>query len=315
MRVDLEDRLDRWTAEGLLTPEQAVAIRSREREEPAAEGRSALAAEAIGYLGAALALVAAGLVAGRYWDRIELWGRLTLLVTIAVVTFLAGWWVRERSGAAVGRLVSLLWFATAASTTAAAVLAGDELLGLEESRLALFAGGALTLVAAMLYLRRPRPLQQVALLAGVITVSQALLTLPLAAIDPLYHGLALWATGIAWALLGHGGWLVPRTAALVLGGVVTIVGLQVGSVGDLPGEGLGLALATTAAVGVASVAARDLRLLGLAVAGTFLFVPRAVFHYFGDSLGAPFALFLTGVVLIGVAVGSLRVGRGLGRRT
>lgn len=251
----------------------------------------------------------------RYWDRIEVWGRLTLVVTIGVVTFVAGWWVRERPSPAVGRLVSLLWFATVVATASAAALAGSELLGLEEARLALLVGGDVTVVAAGLYVPRRRPLQQLGLLVGVVTVSQALLTLPDAPIDPLYHGLVLWVTGIAWVLLAVGGWLAPRTAGLVLGGVVVGIGLQVATVGDRPGLGLTLALATTATVGVLSVVARDLVLLGFAVAGTFLFVPRAVFSFFGDSLGAPFALFITGIVLIGVAVGSLRLGRDLGARS
>ncbi len=43
-------------------------------------------------------------------------------------------------------------------------------------------------------------------------------------------------------------------------------------------------------------------LLGVGAVGIFVFVPQVVFQYFGDSLGAPVALLISGAVLIGGAV-------------
>lgn len=312
MRVELKDRLESWADEGIISLAQAEAIRAREEQRDAAEGRSTLAAEAIGYLGAALAVVAGGLVVGRYWAQIEDWGRLTLAVTLAVVTFLAGWWIRERPGAAVARLVSLLWFATAAATAFAAGMVGFEMLELDPPVGSLVIGLSVTAVGGALYAIRRRSLQQIALLGGIVASAMAVLSLPDAEVDSLFYGLVAFAIGVAWFVLAAGDWLAPRATALVVGGLVAGVGLQVASVGRYAGTGITIALVTTAAVGVLSVVTRSRMLLAFGVAGTFVFVPRAVFHFFGDSLGAPFALFITGVVLIGVAVGSLRLRRELG---
>ena len=37
-------------------------------------------------------------------------------------------------------------------------------------------------------------------------------------------------------------------------------------------------------------------------AGIFVFVPQIIFEYFGDTIGVPLALFVTGVVLLGAAL-------------
>ncbi len=311
MRVDLDERLDAWLRDGLISPAQADTIRARERELAGADDRTTLAAEAVGYLGAALALIAGGLVVSRYWDRIESWGQLLLELTVAGVTFLAGWWVRQRPGAAVARLVSLLWAGSVAATAAAVALVGRDLLDLGGPATAVLTGVAVVVVGGALYTLRPRALQQLAILAGVLTAATGAILLPGSEPDAFYPGLLVAGLGIAWFLLGAGGWLTPRTTALVAGGLVAGIGLNIAPSGSHATLGLVLALVVTVAVGVASVTARSTLMLGFAVAGTFVFVPRSVFHFFGDSLGAPFALLLTGLVLIGVAVGSLRLRRDL----
>jgi hypothetical protein len=52
---------------------------------------------------------------------------------------------------------------------------------------------------------------------------------------------------------------------------------------------------------VFSVVAGEMIFLGAGAVGVFLFVPQIVLRYFGDELGAPVALFLAGVLLLGLS--------------
>jgi hypothetical protein len=48
-------------------------------------------------------------------------------------------------------------------------------------------------------------------------------------------------------------------------------------------------------------------LLGLGVAGLFVYIPMIIFEWFGESLGVPVALLIAGVILIGVVVATVRL--------
>ena len=94
--VHLDALLTRWVADGLVSAEQADAIRAAERDVPVvaqpelagppAPGRSLLV-EALGYLGGVVILVAAGLVTARFWNDLSEGGRVTLgaLATVLLV--------------------------------------------------------------------------------------------------------------------------------------------------------------------------------------------------------------------------------------
>ena len=63
-----------------------------------------------------------------------------------------------------------------------------------------------------------------------------------------------------------------------------------------------------AALGLVAVSVRlsENVMLGLGVAGLFVYVPMLIFEWFGDSLGAVVALLISGLVLLGVVVGVVR---------
>jgi len=63
-----------------------------------------------------------------------------------------------------------------------------------------------------------------------------------------------------------------------------------------------LGLVTAGVLLTFSVTLRNTILLGFGAAGIFIFVPQIIFEYFGDTIGVPLALFLTGVVLLGGAL-------------
>ena len=94
---ELDHELDAWTAEGLVSPEQAAAIRSRyAREAPAAtRGRIVRVVSAIGAVVAGLGVV---LFVAANWDGMPRPTRVVLLLALLAAAYGGGYVLRERRG-------------------------------------------------------------------------------------------------------------------------------------------------------------------------------------------------------------------------
>jgi uncharacterized membrane protein len=94
---ELERELDSWTAEGLVSPEQAEAIRSRyAREAPAeARGRIVRVVSAVGAVVAGLGVI---LFVAANWDGMPRPARVVLLLALVVAAYGGGYVLRERRG-------------------------------------------------------------------------------------------------------------------------------------------------------------------------------------------------------------------------
>lgn len=303
----LESRLDTWVDEGLISPEQAAAIRRREEAERTGGGRIPRVAEAAGYLGAALAIVGGGILLEDFWASLTVVSLLILAATITAALVAAGAMLRGATEPAFQRLASLLWFVSTGGMALVAGLFGDEFTDLAGRHVSLLVGAAVSTHAGVLWRLRPRPLQQIALFAGAVTTVEGLVFLP--AQDPpvFFAGLAVWGLGVAWALLGWGEVVRPAGVALVLGAVAILVGAQMSSFGDLRGAGLVLGLATAGGLMAAAVTVSSTLVLAFGAAGVLIFTPQAVFHFLGDTLGAPVALVISGFALIGGALLAVRM--------
>jgi hypothetical protein len=294
---DLEAALARWVEAGLLTEEQARAIRSAERGGPT-EPEPSLVATALGYLGASVALVGGVVAASRHWSAMGTASRLALSGGATVLLLGAGWAVRRRDHPALRSLDGFLWFLAAAAAAFTAGLAVHELLDTEPRSVFLAAGLATTAVGALLWKLRRGPLQEIAVMAGLAVMLESLLRyLPG---PPDLHGLPLWGLGAVWGLLARGAILRPGRSALALAGVALLLGAQVLSFGWRD-AGLALGIGTAIALLAVSVRLRSMLVLGFGAAGVLLFLPQIVFEYLGDSLGAPLALLVCGLALLSAA--------------
>lgn len=305
---DLGERLDRWVAQGLITAEQSERILAEERRAPArvpgTQRGPSMVGEALGYVGGVLVLVAAGIITARYWAGLGVTGRLSIMFGAAAVLLAAGAAVRTRSGtdrpqAAAGRrLRSVCWLLSAAALATGLGLLGDEVLHLSDDDQALLVGAGTAVLAAALWLAHRAILQQAALVVSLAgTAGAAAAHLPVA--DEKVIGLAVWGVGVVWLLLGWGGVIGPRQASYLIGGVVAVTGAELTvSVGWGAAVGLG-----TAALLIAAGAwMRDLVLLGVGAIATLLTVPPALGLFFPDTLAAPVALLVVGVLLVGGAL-------------
>lgn len=301
--------LDRWVERGWIQREQADRIRTEEGWEPRpatsaaaahVAGRGSLIVEALGYLGGVLIVVAAVLLANRYWASIPTWGRVALPVAAAAVLLGAGWLAYRHRSARTTRLRAVLWLASTAAVAVAFWVAGRDVLGLPENEnLALLAGVGTAAYAGVLYVYSPIFLQQMALFAALATAAGAAAgTLPKGEGAP--SGLAIWGLGAIWLAVGWGNLLRPRRGALVLGAVGTLVGAMITlSAGDW---GYVFALTTVAALVTLAVLLGDLIMLGIAAVGALQVLPATVMHFFPGALTAPLALLAAGLLLLAGAL-------------
>ena len=296
---DLATSLKEWVTAGIIDQAQAEAIGSHEAA-PVDERRVPLVAEVLGYLGGSLALIAIFILVGEFWTDLQLWARL-LLVGAGTITFLtAGWFIKTVDNPAIRRLASFAWALGTVGVAFWFGLFAKDMLEAEPETTLLIASVAGWVVGYWLYRLSPRSLQQI--LVGGATVATALSLLAHLDQPPEeFYGLAIWGIGAAWLLLTWGGHLSPPATGYALGSLAVLLGPQFMRF-DEAAWPLLLGLVTAGILLVFSVTLRNTILLGFGAAGIFLFVPQIIFEYFGDTIGVPLALFITGLALLGAAL-------------
>lgn len=296
-------------AAAAITPEQAQAIRRIEGElarQAASPARIPLIAEALGFLGGTLAVIAGVVTTSRFWDQFSAAVRLSILGGLAALLIVAGRVVRREGEPALAHLGSFLWaLATGAAAFWAGLLAVD-VLEWEGADVACLVGAIALVVAAALWVWRAAPLQHLATLAA-LAVTVAGIAGQVEHVGGVFIGVSLWALGVIWVVLAWTRVVRPTPLGYAAGGALAMGGAMV-----LGSEGLwgdALAILTALALLAASVPTRSIMLLWVGVAGVFVSVPATIFEHFGSSVGVPVALFLVGIALIGVAVGASRLVR------
>jgi len=318
-REALERRVEVWTRSGIITPEQAGRILHAEGASAAAavpagggvrEERRALIAEVVGYVGAAFALGAIGLLVAEFWSDLVVWARLALAAVLAVTAIGAGALLRGRGARAIQRLTGVLWLAGLAATAWTSGILARDVLGLPERWMPTFIGAVTLIVAAPLLLVGRHVLVQLAAFVALGSATTGTLV-AIAPLEPgaLAFGILLVGGGATWALAGAGGWLGPRVSAEATGALFMLIGAQVLTTTAWPRTALIVGIVLAFVLVSLSVLGGRLHLLYLGAVGLFVNVPRLVFELFSDTLGAPATLLTTGVLLILMAVGLARFRR------
>jgi hypothetical protein len=286
--------LDRWTAAGLITDEQARRMRA---DVPVPSGRGPLIVEGVGYLGATLVVTALVLLAEQYWTDLGDAGRLLIVGGATVVLGVAGAAVPRREDGWLVRLRALLWLACCGAVFGFLLLLSDDWFGWDVDTGVTVAAAGTLLCAAGFWALHPHPVQHAATLVAVLVLAGwSVALLP----DPgMLPALAIWATGVAWALLAWGGWLPPELLGRWLGAATAAAGAAV-----VAGESWGsvLAVATIAALIAVAVTIRDQVLLVVAAVAALPIAPAVVGLWFPGVLGAVLALLLAGLLLVAAAV-------------
>ncbi|HSK23125.1 MAG TPA: DUF2157 domain-containing protein [Egicoccus sp.] len=311
MRESMTTLLQDWHAAGLVSADQVAAIVRFERDRGGTEpSRRTVAAEAVGYVGAALAMGAIALLVGEFWQQFTTLARLVLVLVLTFALFGAGSALRRAARPPLQRLASVLYAGTVAGVGWATWIVAGDIVDLRDVEVGIAVGAVSTAAALPLYLVRRRALPQLALLVAVLVTALTTLSLPTQAPDIQWYSLTAVSIGVAWFLLGAGGWLPPRRVAETAGALLAVFASQV-----TDGDGwatllLGVALA--AALVVLAIRADALHLLAVGAVGLFLILPRLVFTWFGDAIGAPATMLVVGLLLVLLAVGLGRARREMG---
>jgi hypothetical protein len=286
---------------------------------PAAEGepgtrRIWLLAEAAAYAGVILLLVGGVTAISQRWNDVTRGGQGGVLAAAAVFFFLVGIIVRQVREPAIQRLAGVAWFLSVAGVAGAVWLAMYHVHGKTDAVTAVAAGAGVTLYAAALWLVRRSALQSLALFAGlVITILGIadIITVPAGtgpATSPapnlptplLAIALPLWVFGLAWAGLGWRQYIGPLWVTVPSGVILALIApsFAAGHYGWMYVIGI----ATAAAAMAASVPLRNTPLLALGALTMFGYLTGVAARYLHQSLGAPSALAITGVLVIALAV-------------
>ncbi len=304
---DLDGRLRSWREAGIISDKQVAAIAAFEAKESPDQGRGILLAEALGYVGAAIAVTAAAILLGDQWDALNLGGRLGLIGLLTAIVAGAGFALGGSDSAPIRRLVSLLLTAGIVGVGWIAGIVSDDVLDWTTPNSMLAVGLVALVLATGLYLWRPRALAQLAMLASTLTIVGGVFTRPGLDDSSVWLGLTLWAVGIGWALLGLGEWLRPTVVAAGFGAVVALVAAQIGSDGDARPAMLALGLATAGVLLARGVARAEAYLVTIGALGVLVFLPQLVIDIFGNAIGAIITMLVVGLLLVVVSV---RLARG-----
>lgn len=300
--VDLRALVGHWVEAGLVTPEQAGLLLADAGEQADTDHPrgpvSGLLVEAFAYLGGVVVLVAATVLADRYWDEVARPLRLGLLALCAVLLLAAGAAVPQRLADAGARLGSVLWLLSTAASCLLLVSAAGERQGWSGDDVALVASAGTAGYAWALWRRRPALLQHVVLFAAVLSTAAGLA----AHVDGgggSAVGVAVWGAAVCWSLLAWGGLLGPRAAGYALAAAGAVAGTVPTSEHDW---GLLLGGLTVALVVAAAVLRADLVLLAVGAVGALVVLPVLVGRFLPGGVAAPLLLLVVGVALLAVAV-------------
>jgi hypothetical protein len=281
---ELHQLLTRWVDEKLIDSEQAARIEAAETAHPAPGEAPAqtsrrhalsgpadvvpLVVEALGYLGSALAVIAAFMAVDQLWPDIPVAAQLTFAGIAAVALGVMGAAIRTDGDPAFRRLRSVLWSMSTAGTAA-----------------------FVSLLAARIWHFSPDGSTVVAVGSGIAWID--------ADVPDWASGIGVWSLAALWLLAVRRGLLRPRTT----GYLTASIGLLAGAVLTMDvAAGRLLALGTAAGLLLVGVLARRVWLLALGAVGVILVVPQIAVLYLPESAGTPLSLFVVGLALLGGAI-------------
>lgn len=298
----LESQLDAWLAAGVISPDTAGRIRTHEAASsgiPAAQ----LAAEALGYVGAALAVAAVWLLTFELWRTLADVAQVVALGIVAVALAAGAFAVGGRGSGPLDRLQGVLAAASLSVAAAAAWLLGVEVLGRSEDAVGTAIGAGLVVGVLAVVRSVPRLALQLAGLVGA-----AMLIGGATELVGSRSGTAetvAWAVGLLVYAVAPRGWFGPTRTAELCAAVYSLGAVQmlVWNVDTLPAAAVGM----VTAAGLVAAGLRRGRGTGTGALGLLVFAPQVTFAVFGDRLAGPALLGVLGLVVLTVAVGLTRV--------
>lgn len=265
--------------------------------------RISLLMEAIGYIGTILVLAGAFAFAQQRWGDISEAGRFALLAVATAVFFGIGGFVLSSTEPALRRLAAVTWAVSVAAFAGSAGMV-NMLLDTSGKTPFLTIATPTAAYAVVLWVLHRHGVQQAvafgATCVGVASIVNYLIT----DASGWMIVMPLWAMGVAWAAAGWWRRVDPWFVALPLGLLVALVAPA--TIEQPSGLRFGLGIATATTVMTFAVLARFSPALAMASVAELGFVIGAVTYYFGDTLGVPASLAISGLLILVLAAAAAR---------
>lgn len=265
--------------------------------------RVPLLLEAVGYVGTIL--VMAGVIAaiGQQWEEIGTPGRLALL-SVATLVFLGiGLLIRSSAEPAFQRLTSITWAASVAAF-AGTIAVINQFSDTSAKTAFVTIATTSTVYAVVLWLFHKHAIQQAVLYLGVLFSTASIISFAVHDLVAWMIAVPLWAIGMAWAAAGWWRRLTPWFVAVPLGLLVALIAPA--TIDEPTGLRFALGIGTAATIMAFSVVAKFTPGLAMASVALLGYVIRAVTYYFGDTLGVPASLSISGLVILTLAAVAMR---------
>jgi hypothetical protein len=325
-------KIDEWAREGLISPEQAQALRDRETAvgPGAVPDRRVKADEILVYLGSLVIFLALAFLVGLNWEELGVAGRiLSVLVPTLVMLALGGWLHRSESARFQRGAQALLLGGCLLSGLSFGVFFNELNLIGDEALLALVSSLLATAIAGGVFARVHSVAQSVAFHLGGSVVLATFNTW----LEPFFRSedrFTQLLVAVATCLVVGSLWLglSGRRRIQARRGLVTVSRLF-GALTILGGTFFSavayyhptaawhwhqvvlevIAFLATIAFIAASVKWQSQVYLYSGAAFLLAVITYLNFEHFADKIGMPVALFIAGVLLIGLGLGTERLGR------
>jgi hypothetical protein len=312
----LDARIDQWVRDGLITLDQATAIRSLEtqRLDPTAVGQARadrpgdekpapgwIIREVLAYLGAVFVVIAGFILVAQFWEDIPDAARVAISLAAGILLAVTGMYLDSNRRASVRRAGQVSLLLGAAPIGLAIGMLADALFADEEISVLVGFAGALTFSISF-YRRGPSSAQHLALFLSALGTTMAIGTILTGDEGSWVIGILIVALGAGWTVASATGHLPPRILAEVGGTVALGIGslIVVGSLGSSGADGIAAmacwVLVSIVLIGFGVARDRVVPIIG-GVLGLVIYIPWMI----GQALGAVHIL-VAGGILIATAI-------------
>lgn len=260
--------------------------------------RISLVMEAVGYIGTILVLAGGFAFAQQHWADISEGGRLGILAATTAVFVAIGAFVLSSTEPALRRLAAVTW---AVSVAAFAGTAGMVNVMADTTGKTTFLTVATSTAAyaVVLYMLHQHGIQQAVAFGTSCVGVASIVNYVITDASGWMIAVPLWAMGLAWAAAGWWRRVDPWNVALPLGLLVALIAPA--TIDKPSGLRFGLGIATATTVMAFAVVVKFAPALAMGSVAELGYVIGAVTYYFGDTLGVPASLAISGLLILVMA--------------
>lgn len=266
--------------------------------EGVARRRIPVLTEAVGYIGTILVLAGASAYARDHWKDISEGGRLAILVAGTAFFLGIGALVLESTEPALRRLAAVTW-AVSVATFAGSVGMINVLLHTGGKTPFLTIATSTAAYAVTLWALHRHGVQQAVAFGASCVALASIVNFVVTDARAWMMAVPLWALGVGWAAAGWRHRIEPWFVAVPLGLLVALIAPA--TISEPSGLRFGLGIATATTLMTLAVIAGFTPGLAMGAVAELAYVIGAVTFYFGDTLGVPASLAITGLLVLSMA--------------